>query len=110
MDRQQRRGGRPLLLHNRSFVEAPAAATSRLAAGSAPGQPLIQAATPPRGGGWHPMRLWFMRRSKLEMMFCPTCGRDEHVEVTFDVAPLLGGGTDWTAIDTTCRIGHPIKV
>lgn len=51
-----------------------------------------------------------MRTSKLETRFCPTCGRDETVEVEYDVETLLGGDRDWTAISATCRIGHPLEL
>lgn len=51
-----------------------------------------------------------MRVSELENLFCLTCGRDETVEVTYDVERLLGGGVDRTALRAKCRLGHPVEI
>jgi hypothetical protein len=51
-----------------------------------------------------------MRVSKIENRFCATCGRDEIVEVTYEVEPLLGGGEDRTAMSAECRHGHTLEV
>jgi hypothetical protein len=51
-----------------------------------------------------------MRVSKLENRFCPTCGRTETAEVTYEVEPLLGGEVDRTAIKAECRQGHGLDV
>jgi hypothetical protein len=51
-----------------------------------------------------------MRTSTLEERHCPTCGRRETVEVTYDVERLLGGEVDRTPIRAVCRLGHELEV
>ena len=51
-----------------------------------------------------------MRTSKLEERYCPTCGRDETVEVTYDIERLLGGDLDRTTTRAVCRLGHDLEI
>lgn len=51
-----------------------------------------------------------MRVQQLENLFCEECGREETVEVEYDVERLLGGGEDRTPIRAKCRLGHRVEL